>query len=392
MRKWAIAVLVGTMLLTLGGINPAGVQAQPVVQEWEIPFLLFRTGPFAGFSKLIEWGVDKAIQEVNDAGGAQGLPLKVKYYDTGLDPAKAVSEMTKVVEDALIIWGPVGANTVKAAMSLAVRNQVLAVSVACGPDVSIKFQPWTLHFFGFYDDIIPPAMKGWAKRNPEMKTVVQFVWPNDPTWMDMAKWQRKGLEEAGVKVLPDVECSEGVDMGAAVVKALATKADGFAITVGPNEAGKILKELDKRGVSDKSRVMIFNTADAPALYEIAGDSINGAYLWSLVNLQSKSPRWQEFAKAFTDNFKIQPTFGTPMFYDQVYLTAEALNKTGVTGDPKKLKEERLKLANYMRNYKGYKGILYDYDIVDGFARTPSTLFKFENQKKVTVEMYPFEKK
>jgi branched-chain amino acid transport system substrate-binding protein len=393
MKIKSIIIIVGLIMCYHLGMPSVKVHAgsEPVVKEWKIPFLIFRTGPFAGFAKTVEWGLEKAIEEVNEAGGAQGLPLRVKYYDTALDPAKAVAEMSKVVGDSMIIWGPLAANTTKAAMPLAVRNKVLAVAIACGPDVSMKFQPWTLHGFGFYKDIIPPAMKGWTKHNPDMKTVVQFVWPNDPTWMEMANWQRKGLEESGVKVLPDVECSGGINMGAAVVKALSTKADGYVITVGPNEAGKILKELEKRGVSDKGKIMLFNTADAPALYEIAGETLNGAYLWSLVNLKSKNPRWQKFAKSYSDYFNgTQPSFGSPMIYDMVYLTAEAIDKTGVTGDPKKLKEERLKIAEYMRNYKGFKGILYDYDIINGFARAPSTLFRFENKAKVTVESYPFE--
>jgi len=141
-------------------------RAAPVVKEWDIPFLIFLSGPYGGFGKIIEWCTEQGIKDVNATGGPQGRPLAVKYYDTALDPTKAVAEMTKFVGNSLIIWGPIAAHEVKAAMPLAVRNKVLAVSVACGYDVSMQFRPWQLHFFGSAPAMTTGPIQGWVKRTP----------------------------------------------------------------------------------------------------------------------------------------------------------------------------------------------------------------------------------
>jgi branched-chain amino acid transport system substrate-binding protein len=379
-------VLVSLVLL-LAGLTVGDAWAKPVVAEWEIPFLLFQTGPFAGFTPLIQFGCEEPLREINAAGGAQGIPIKIRYYDTALDPAKAVAEMSKVVEKSLLIWGPVGANEVRAAAPLAVRHKVMAISPACGYDVSANFKPWQLHFGGPFDEVVSGPLGGWIKKNPEIKGVVQLVWPNDPTWMDYARAQRKALEKLGAKVFPDVEVSEGIDMGSAVIKAMANKPEGYIVTVGPTEAGKIILELQKRGVTNKGRIMVFNTADSPELYKIAGEALDGVYHYNQSNLNSTSPKWLDYSKRFEEKLKARPTWATPIWYDMVVLTGEALDKTGVTGDPAKLAEEREKIRDYMRNYKGFKGITATYNIVDGFAKMPSHLFIYEGGKKVLLESF-----
>jgi len=71
----------------------------------------------------------------------------------------------------------------------------------------------------------------------------------------------------------------------------------------------------------------------------------------------------------------------PLFYDVVYLTKMAIEATGVTGDPAKLAEERLRLRDYMRNLKDFPGVQFDFSIASGIARTPSFLFRIEEGQK-----------
>jgi len=45
------------------------------------------------------------------------------------------------------------------------------------------------------------------------------------------------------------------------------------------------------------------------------------------------------------NGMVPPSLSTH-YYDALFMIKEAIEKTGVTGDPKKLKEERKKIADY----------------------------------------------
>jgi len=390
---WKKAALCGLAVLMIVSFMIPAALAEPVVSEWKIPCLNIITGPYAAFGKEIGWAIDLAIEEINAAGGVLGRPMVVEYYDTALDPAKTSAEMSKLVENSLIIWGPMAATTTKAAMPIAIRHNACIITPVCGPDVANQFQPWTVHLVAQYDDMIPKPMKGWIKANPDFKRVVQFTWPLDPTWIDIANAQREAMEAVGIEVLPDVEVTAGIDMGSVVVRAMAKKPDAYAIIVGPVEAGKIVKELDKRGVKDHRRIMIFATADAPPLYEVSGETIEGCYHWDIQNVVSDDPRWQSLLKRYRKDFEgIEwPSIIPAILYDMVYLTAYGMEQTGVTGDPNKLQEERDKLRDYLRNMKDFPGVRFAFDVVDGNSVGPSYLFVLKpGGDRELVEMYPID--
>ena len=283
-----VVCLVGLLLSAFVGVGMAA-SAEPVVKEWKIPSLLFLTGPYAGFGKQIKWATDEAAEEINAAGGIAGRPIVIEWHDTGIDPAKAAAEMSKVVKDSLVIFGPVGAGPTKAALPLVVREKAFAMPVSSGADVVSEFFPYAVHFSDRFDKVIPPPFGGWIKRNPDMKRVVQFLFPMDPTFADVAKIQGDVMRAHGIKVLPTVELGEGVDLASAVVKAMAEKPDGFTLVTLPIDAAKIMKELDKRGVKDKSKIIVFPVVDDGAFYELAKGYIDGVYIWHFLNTLSKSP-------------------------------------------------------------------------------------------------------
>ena len=71
--------------------------AEPVVDEWRIPYFNIMTGPYAFVGHLIKWVNDETLKEINDAGGVAGRPLVFAYRDTALDPVKTVAEVSKYV-------------------------------------------------------------------------------------------------------------------------------------------------------------------------------------------------------------------------------------------------------------------------------------------------------
>jgi len=377
------------LLLSVSFVIAPAIGAEPVVKEWKVPSLIFLTGPYAGFGKQIKWGTDEAAAEINAAGGIAGRPLVIEWYDTGMDPAKAAAEMSKVVK-SLTIFGPVGAPNCKGALPLVVREKGFAMTVDSGAEVVSEFFPYTIHNSDMFERVTPPATRGWAKRNPQMKTVIQFVFPFDPTFTDVANYQAKTLEAQGIKVLPNVEISESVDLASAVIKAMGQKPDGFTIVTLPMDGAKIIKELDKRGVKDKSRVLTFPVVDDQSFFDLAKGYIDGLYIWHFQNVLSKSPRWQAFnakwRKAFPDSQ--YATFGTVCHYDMVYMFKAAVEKLGITGDPTKVVEERNKIREYCRNVKGFPGLQYNFDMVDGLGKTPTFLFRIENGERKLVETYP----
>jgi branched-chain amino acid transport system substrate-binding protein len=373
-----------TAAASTGSTSAAGT-AKVAVKQWDVPVLLMMSGAYAGFGEQIKWMMDTTVAEINAAGGVAGVPMVLDYRDTALDPAKATAEMAKVVEKNLIIWGPMTSVEGKAAFPLAVQNKVFITSPWNGTDITAEFAPYNDSYNAPYALCVPPPVAGWAKLFPEMKTVAQFTMNADPTWTSIAKSTSDTLAAAGV-TMTEIDVQAGVDVGSVVVKAMSGNPDGISIVCDPTTAAKIAIELDKRGFANKGHILFFTTDDDPALFSTAGAALNGTYIWSFADQTNADPRWQALRKAWQAKSGQNAIGAIQMaYYDVIYLQKQAIEETGVTGDPAKLAEERQKLTEWWQNVKGFKGLMGTWDIVSGYGQVPAFLFKITDGVARTYE-------
>jgi branched-chain amino acid transport system substrate-binding protein len=254
-----------------------------------------------------------------------------------------------------------------------------------GTDITAEFAPYNDSYNAPYSLAVPPPVAGWAKLFPEMKTVAQFTMNADPTWTAIAKATSGALTAAGVK-MTEIDVQAGVDVGSVVVKAMSGNPDGISIVCDPTTAAKIAIELDKRGFANKGHILFFCTDDDPALFSTAGAALNGTYIWSFADQANADPRWQALRKAWKEKSGQDAIGAIQMaYYDVIYLQKQAIEETGVTGDPAKLAEERQKLTDWWQNVKGFKGLMGTWDIVNGYGQVPAFLFKITDGVARTYE-------
>ncbi len=378
----------GLAILLLISVNSSLSQAGQADKEWKIPFLVMLTGHQAGSGGMVKIAVYDAVAQVNAAGGIAGKPVIIKYHDTASNPTKANAEISKVIEDNLIIFGPIAMTSINATLPMVKRHKGFVFAVTSGSIALKNHKPHLINLWSDFNVAIGNTIKGWLKLNPDIKSVVTIVNPKGAMWRAFAKIHRGNLEAAGIKVLPDVQLAPGVDLGSAVISALSKNPDGYTVIATGQECANIIRELDRRGMKEKRRIIFSAPADDPAFYEIGKGYIDGAYLYHAVNRLSKNKRWTGFRDRHRKEYKgADPGFMSIPPYDMVYLAKQAIEDLGLTGEKSKLGEERKKLIEYMQNIKSFKGILDTYDIVDGQAMTPGYLFTFKNNQLEYVGSY-----
>ena len=405
MKSRVLIIFVSCMVLLSAGLWAGGRQEEPAVEEivgteedetggvvvdaWEIPFLNVLTGPIASIGEYLQWGAERAAQEINQAGGIAGVPVKIVKIDTGMSPEKGSVEMAKIVEkDYLAVLGPVPEPVIMAACPIALENEIIAFTATTSYEYAAQFFPWSISWFAKTEDKLPPIVTRWAQKNPDMKTVVQFV-ENYGVWKGMADAHTIGLAKAGVEVLDDVDVpQDAVTYGPLIVKALAQEPDGIIFACNAEKVAKIILELKTRGWEDMSKMLVFSSADDAALYTTGGSNINGVNIYNYVDPNLDTPRWQEFRQAFKDDHDgIEPFSLSPNYYDAVYMIKEAIEQTGITGGPEKLKEERKVLADYCRDIKDFEGLFFNWTNKDGVPTDkPVYLFEIQDGKKVYIDM------
>jgi branched-chain amino acid transport system substrate-binding protein len=364
----------------------AGCAQRVKVAEWQVPFLDCLTGEIASYGELFNWSAQLAASEINKAGGVSGKPIKIVAVDTGTDPQKGAVEMAKVAQSALVALGPVPEPVILASMPIAVENGMMSFTATTSLEYAQKFFPWSISWFA-PTEILSVVTEAWAKQFNDVKSVIQFVEPYGP-WPNMASAHNAGFVKAGLKVIPDIEVpSTAVSFEPLVVSALSQRPDAIVFSCNAQKIPKIIKELVARGWTKMDHLLVFSSGDTPDLYAIGGKDINGIEIYNYIDPNINTPRWNAFKEAYMNdhNGELPPSLSTN-YYDSVYMIKEAIEKTGVTGDPSKLKEERKKIADYCANVKGFKGVMFTWDMTNDIpTNKPVYIFKIEGGEKVLVK-------
>jgi branched-chain amino acid transport system substrate-binding protein len=363
---------------------------QVVVNEWQIPFLNSLTGAIASIGEYLHWGANYAAEEINAAGGIAGKPVKVIGVDTALDPQKGSVEMARLVKDSLVALGPVPEPVIMAAMPIAVENGMMSITASTSYEYAAPYFPWTVSWFPPTEERLAPLVEAWLRQFSDIKTVVQYIEPYG-AWPGMAKGHTRALSNLKLKEVKIDVPSDAVALGPIVVRAMSQKPDAVILSCNAEKAAKIIKEMKSLGWTKMNHILVFSSADTPELYTTGGKDIEGVQIYNYTNDTLDTPRWNAFKAAYMADHKgTQVPSLAPNYYDAVYMVKEAIEKTGVTGDPKKLKEERKKIADYLQNVKGFKGLLFEWDNVNGVAMTkPTYIFEVKDgKKKLVLEVKP----
>jgi branched-chain amino acid transport system substrate-binding protein len=353
-------------------ILAADTSSNVKVNKWRIPFITVLTGSIAHIGLEVQWAANLAAEEINAAGGIAGKPIELVVCDTGFDAARAVSCMKEAVNESPVVIGPLSTMDVRASAAIAAKEEVMTLPVASSIAEVGKVYPWAVVFIPSMD-LICHVVLDWLKLNPDIQSVVIFKDPKNPVWIEEADLYKKYCESAGVKVLDTIDvAADAVDTSAAVIRAMGRKPEALIMATEHTQTARLIVELNNRGWKNMSHIACHSNVSTPSFFEVGGQIVNGVYVIGLsMDFDYPAERWQNFLKAFGRAHKgAKPAMYVMPYYDVVYAVKEAIEKTGVTGDPGKLKEERLKIRDYIRNLKEFPGIYKPFTMDEkGWAHT-----------------------
>lgn len=379
-RIWSKIFLVYLFLAIFSFSVIASDQKEDI---WEIDFLNSLTGPVASIGNYMSWSTQRAAREINGAGGIAGKPVVVIEHDTGDSPEKAINQMAKIADHALVVMGPVPEVCIQAAMPLAVEKGLFCMLASTSYEITINYFPWSISWFPPTEQVLPGVTKTWAELQGSLQRVVQFT-EKQAVWPQMAEFHASGLTRAGVREVIEVEVPrDAIMFDSLVVKALSREPDGFILTCNSEKAAKIVIALHKQGWLDFSKILIFSSADDTSLYTTAGQFLNGCYIYNYIDPNSQNPRWISFQEDYKkEHSGLEPSSLSTIYYDCVYMIKEAIENSGISGDKDRLEEERVKIRDYCRNVKSFQGIQQTWDMDKGVpSEKGAFLFIIQDNKK-----------
>lgn len=152
-RNLAFALIGGILLGACGQLN------RPSSSEGalKIGTLFPATGDLAPFGQPISEALPILVEQVNQCGGVNGLPVTLISADDETDPSKGNAAMTKLAEVDKVagVVGAFASSVTQAAIDVAVRNKIMMVSPASTSPIFTE-RAKKGDFKGFWARTAPP--------------------------------------------------------------------------------------------------------------------------------------------------------------------------------------------------------------------------------------------
>jgi branched-chain amino acid transport system substrate-binding protein len=350
-------------------IAAIALAATPALAQSELVlgYLTAETGPFVSLSRTNELAARIAVDELNAAGGVNGKKLRYIAFDTAGNPGQTVVGLRKLAEDdkVLAIIGPFSSGQVQVAAPAADRIGVVIMAMASSAPklvANFKYAFRNTSDEGYMFDKVMRTLK--SKGYPMATGAVAYA--NDDTISRvMGEKVLPGLmQKNGVQLKGSVDFKLGAfDFSAQVAQLKGNPTDLVGVGAPPEAAIKLAQEMRRQG--HNGRLVAGSTINDPDLPERMGAAGNGSVVPSAF-FADLNDRTRKFAAEFAKRAKaanmersMDGQFDAAT-YDIVQYYAWAMKEGKVTGDAKRLAEERTAIRDAlkrMRNFPALEGAI-----------------------------------
>jgi ABC-type branched-subunit amino acid transport system substrate-binding protein len=399
-KRVLLILLALVLAISLAVVGCAGTPSQQeeeeeeeeepfVVTEWEIPNIGITTGPGAAFGLDAVWGVERAVEEINDAGGIAGAPIVIDLYDTAFDNAKAVQVMTQALgTDPLVIIGPMDGNGAVAAGDLAVDEGVPFITSLQARELLDMFEPWGCSLYPDHATGSAAGTLEWLRLNPDIESIDIFYLSG----VFMADEIADAIEEACatvcVTVIDKIPVEVGqIDFGSQATSALADNVDGYYSMANVAEHALICRELYQRGMTEGRRICAGSGANSPGLFDLGAEYVEDTYIWDMYDFTSTDPGWLAAVDAYKEDHDGGFPYSIAVWgqYEAVYAVKSAIESLDVTGDPEKREEERIMIRDFLWNSSGIPGCQGGtWGFTNGEKINPIYIYQIVNGEQILV--------
>lgn len=364
------------------------VGGEVAVDEWEIPVLSAVTGAIAYVGKPASWAAEYAVEQINAAGGINGVPVSIEIYDTKFDTAEVASCLSQVVDDSILVVGPMDAPGGEVAGQMIFDATVPNIGTYSYEDSRAAYSPYAIAYMTDSEEGDVLAAEKWTALNPDIKKVVLFTCPSDASQVATVEMLQDALPDMGVEVAGVVEVeTDTLDCGPAAVQALNYNADGYISVLRADENAKVVTELRNRGVDEGRRITCGFSSFSDNYISVAGaEALDGTYIWNKLDPNYDGEEWNALVEAYKADFDgAAPTSNpVPDYYNAFVAIKQCFEDLQITGDPDKRDAEKQAIAEWLNNSPTIHGIQGDFHWENGKKISDIYYFQFDGDQPVAV--------
>ncbi len=336
-----------------GGSADSGDGDAAAASEVKIGINYELTGAVATYGEASVDGIMMAFDEINEAGGINGMQIVPVKVDNKSDAAEATSLATRLMtqEGVVACLGPATSGDFMATIPVAMGSKIPVISASATADEGVTVDAngnvndyvFRLCFNDSFQGI---TMANFAAQNLSATKAV-IIKDNSS---DYAKGLAKNFIDTFTAAGGTIVAEEGYVAKDKDFNSILTKIKGqdFDVIFLPGyyqEAGLIIKQARDLGIMQP--VLGADGFDSPVLLELAGaPALNDVYFSNHYSSLDQDPKVQNFITDFTAKYGSEPNAFHALGYDLGMYIADAIERAGST-DPTAIKDALASTENFV---------------------------------------------
>lgn len=319
MRKILVWMLALGLTLTL--LNP--VMAEDEIAVGAITPL---SGKLSVYGEGFQRAMLLALEEVNQAGGIQGRPMKILFEDNTSTAQGSVSAIQKLItiHKLPVIFGPAASSNFLAVCPIAQSNRTILIGAESAA-ASIT-QCGSYVFRVFPSDLLQGLGVAELALALDYRQVV-LTYINNDWGVGLAEVFKEAYQKAGGRIVDDFAHDEGkADYRSEIMRIKRGGTPAVVNLTYIKEGATMLKQ----GYEMKAEVqwLMGSASKSPKLAQLAGQAAEGV-IGTYPTFSQDTPQFKAYQTAWDKKYpgKKRPIFGE-YNYDMVKLTAKSLNLSG----------------------------------------------------------------
>ncbi|GFG52841.1 branched-chain amino acid ABC transporter substrate-binding protein [Mycolicibacterium agri] len=352
--------ILASAVLALGGCAVEQDESAQGGDELRLGWLLPQTGPISSLGAPQIAALELAAQDINGAGGANGMQVSFSGGDEAGDPAVAGQAVDRLLAEG--VPAIIGAGS--SSISLSVVDKITGAQVVQCSGMNTAPELSDYPDDGYYFRTVPPDTLQGAVLARQMADDgakrVAIIARSDSYATGIADATAAALEANNIELLARVDYDPNAQNLDAEVRTVAAARPDAIVMFSFDEGAKILQGLIQNGAGPATTKLYGTDAMPIASLAESVDPANPAVLQGMTFTQASSGEGTPFTERLLGtNPELETTAFTPYFYDCAVLIALATEKAG-SADPTVFAKEIVGLTNgdtECTTYEQCKGLL-----------------------------------
>jgi branched-chain amino acid transport system substrate-binding protein len=337
------------------------------------------TGPTFNFGQSAINGVLMVADEINQAGGINGRRIDVVIEDDRGSPEEAARLTAKLIDKdkviAIIAGGTSGNSSAAAPKAQASHVPFISPS---STDPAVTQTGNYIFRACFVDSFQGEVMARFAVNTLRAQKAAIIFDFNSPYGRGLTDYFKLSFGKFGGRIVSEQSYTQGdADFKGQLSSIRAAEPDVIYIPGYYGDVALIAKQARMIGLTQP--LLGGDGWDAPELWQLGGDALNGSYISTHYSVDDPSPAIQSFVAGYKQRYgNLLPDAHAALAYDAARLLIDAITRAGTT-DGEKLREA---LAQ-TKDFAGVTGVI-SMD-ADRNAVKPAVVLKLQDVKSIYQE-------